>query len=211
MSKGEERNKDTEFYAATVTAWFETKLELDKSLITLATGGIGVLVTLVSTVGVRSAESLVLYISAIISFVFCVGTVLWIFRRNATHLQAVIKEQVANDPLLERLDFVSIIAFSLGVLFSSIIGISEAVSSFAKEKIVAEKNPQQVLGRTSVKDSFNGAAAMKPDTSADVAKSFSGAAALKPNAPQSPSVQTPAGSAPVQTQVPTQSQASEKK
>lgn len=56
----EERNtqeKDIQFYAASVTAWFNTRLEHDKSLLALSAGGIGLLVTLLTTVGVKSIES----------------------------------------------------------------------------------------------------------------------------------------------------------
>jgi len=72
-----DEQKDVAFYSAAVTAWFATALELDKSILTLAAGGVGLHVTLLTTVGVRSAEGLVLYISALASFAgaclkFCV-------------------------------------------------------------------------------------------------------------------------------------------
>jgi len=175
-------DKDTEYYAASVNAWFSTKLEHDKSLIALATGGIGLLVTLVSTVGVKSVESLVLHILAIVSFLICVGAVLWIFNRNATHLKEIIKDQAHADPVLGRLDFIAIVSFCAGVVLSSIIGISQAANSFLlKEKEMAQETKSQ---RGSVRDSFNGASSIKPD-SAEFTKSFDGAAALKPSSPQS--------------------------
>ncbi len=187
-------DKETEHYAASVTAWFNTKLEHDKSLITLSTGGIGLLVTLLSTVGVASMESLVLYILAIISFVTCVGVVLWIFRRNATHLQAVIKNQAYTDPVLAVLDWIGILSFWFGVVFTAVIGISQAANSlFSKETTM-----------TKVRDSFNGAAMIKPDMP-DFTKSFNGAAGLKPDTTQSNTTQTTGGAA-AQTQNQNQTQ-----
>ncbi|PKF49010.1 hypothetical protein AT251_22010 [Enterovibrio nigricans] len=50
------KEKEVEFYAATVGAWLNTKFELDKSLLTLSTGAIGLLVTLLTTVGASSVE-----------------------------------------------------------------------------------------------------------------------------------------------------------
>jgi hypothetical protein len=64
-----------EWYAANLAAWFATRLEHDKSLLTLSAGGIGLLITLVSTVGIHSAESLILYILAFIAFVLCLAAV----------------------------------------------------------------------------------------------------------------------------------------
>lgn len=42
--------KRVEYYAASVNAWFNTSLEHDKSLFTLSAGGIGLLITLLTTV-----------------------------------------------------------------------------------------------------------------------------------------------------------------
>ncbi len=63
--------KEVAFYTAGVTAWYNTSLEHDKSLFTLSAGGIGLLITLIRTVGVPSAETLILYIAAMISFLIC--------------------------------------------------------------------------------------------------------------------------------------------
>lgn len=71
--------KEVEFYAASVNAWFNTSLEHDKSLFTLSAGGIGLLLTLLTTVGLSSAESLVLYIGAILSFLSAIIAILLIF------------------------------------------------------------------------------------------------------------------------------------
>lgn len=51
--------KTVEYYSAAVTAWFNTALEHDKSILTLAAGGIGLLITLLTTVGLSTAEALV--------------------------------------------------------------------------------------------------------------------------------------------------------
>lgn len=48
--------KTVEYYSAAVTAWFNTALEHDKSILTLAAGGIGLLITLLTTVGLSTAE-----------------------------------------------------------------------------------------------------------------------------------------------------------
>lgn len=60
--------KDVEFYSASVTAWYNSAFEHDKSILTLSSGGIALLVTLLTTIGARSPESMVLYALAVIFF-----------------------------------------------------------------------------------------------------------------------------------------------
>lgn len=124
-----DEEKEVEFYSAAVNAWFGTRLEHDRSLLTLSAGGVGLLVTLLSTVGIHSVESLILYIVALISFLICLSVVLCIFKRNAAYLQAVINGSNDSDPLLGILDTAAISSFVLGALLSSIIGVAIAVHS----------------------------------------------------------------------------------
>ncbi len=63
--------KDVELYAAMTAGWINTMLERDKSLITLSAGGVGLLITLISTVGVKTQFILILYIAGLIAFVIC--------------------------------------------------------------------------------------------------------------------------------------------
>jgi hypothetical protein len=88
----EQDPKDLAFYAASVEAWYSTRFERDKSLLTLAGGGIGLLITLLSTVGIRSCQSLILYIPALVAFTVCLGAVLLIFHRNSRHIEKTIHE-----------------------------------------------------------------------------------------------------------------------
>ena len=53
--------KEVAYYTALVDAWINTKMERDKSLLSLATAGIGLLVTLLTTVGITSGIMYLLY------------------------------------------------------------------------------------------------------------------------------------------------------
>jgi len=135
--------KSVEFYAANVNAWLNTKFEHDKSLLTLSAGGIGLLITLLTTTGVKSIESLVLYIVALMAFISCLGALLWIFRRNAKHLEGVVQGRETSDPLLATLDTAALATFLLGVLLSALIGISTAANSYQeKDRKMAEYKSQ---------------------------------------------------------------------
>jgi hypothetical protein len=133
---------------------------------------------------VRSVESLVLYILALVSFVICLGAVLCIFSRNSTHLEDVIREAKEHDPWLAALDRVAISTFLVGVIFSMVIGIAAAVRSFeTPERTMATDDK----GRTYAQDSFNKAAGVRPTLN----KSFNGAINTRPVPPLAPQAPAP--------------------
>lgn len=159
--------KNVEFYAANLNAWFNTRFEHDKSLLTLSAGAVGLLITLISAVGVKSVEILILYVVALFCFIVCLGALLWIFRRNAKHLEDVVSEIEKNDQLLDVLDRVAVITFMLGVVFSSIIGISTAIYSYIDK--VTEMTDKKISSKLVIsQDSFSGVAAMKPYSKAEI-------------------------------------------
>ena len=186
MSEHEE--KEVHWYSATVNAWFSTRLEHDRSLLALSAGAIGLLVTLLSTVGVWSAEGALLFGAALLAFFVSLVAVLWIFRRNATHLTETIKSNVASDPVLRALDVIAIGAFLFGVVLASIIGVSAAVHSLKPSEVGMsdEQKIQSQIGN----DSFNGATSMRPQGDL-VKKSFEGAMALRPAPAAAPIQQEP--------------------
>jgi hypothetical protein len=188
-----QQQKDIEFYAAAVEAWLGTSLEHDKSLLTLSAGGIGLLITLLSTVGLHSAESLILYIVALFAFFCCLIAILWIFKRNRFHLEEAIRDgKTSTDRGLAVLDAVAIASFLFGAVLSAIIGIAAAVHSFQTQETPMSKEDK---GRHHANDSVNGILNMRPaqaSTPASVdplTKSFNGITNMRP-APQEP-VATP--------------------
>lgn len=186
MSDEIEDQKRVEFYSAGLAAWYATRLEHDKSLLTLSAGGIGLLMTLMTTVGVSSAESLVLYLCALVAFLVCLSTVLVIFRKNAVHLEDVmVGTATQDDPALSRLDAVGTWSFAFGVVFSVVIGISAAINSYGKVEKKMSNSDQKQSSAGIAQESFNGAARLQPQ--ADLTKSFNGIAKLQPASPQSSS------------------------
>jgi hypothetical protein len=186
-----EDQKTVEYYSAAVTAWFNTALEHDKSILTLAAGGIGLLITLLTTVGLSTAEALVLYIFAIGCFVVALVSVLIVFRNNKIHIEKILAgKQTGSDPCLEKVDVVAIWAFGLGVVLTAIIGISAAIHSFTtKEKSMATE-ANKTTQSSSINESFNGAAKIQP--TGEFTKSFNGAANLQPQLAASAPVPPPA-------------------
>jgi len=157
-----DKEKEIAFYAATVDAWLNTKFELDKSLLTLSTGAIGLLVTLLTTIGATSVEGLALYFAALLSFLICVISILLVFKRNAKHLEGIAKETQTNDQLLKSLDTSAAISFVFGVLLTLIIGGTAAINQFIQKEIKMTKEVNKITHKVSVGNSVNGLAALRP-------------------------------------------------
>jgi hypothetical protein len=85
MSDEQREKRELAHYAATVTAWFNTRMEHDKSLLTLSTAAIGVLIALASKITLNSLALLILYIAALLSFILSLAAVLWIYRQNGAN------------------------------------------------------------------------------------------------------------------------------
>ena len=155
---------DVEKYSAGANAWYNTSLEHDKSILTLSTLGIGLLITLITSFGVESAEALTLNLLAILSFMISIAAVLIIFKKNGSylnhHLDALERptenSAPVNNSMLSILDNIVITTFAMGMIFSSILGISAAVNSYTvnttKEKIVTNDNQTKT---ESLRESFN--------------------------------------------------------
>lgn len=153
------QQKGVEFYAAGVNAWYNTALEHDKSIFGLSAGGVGLLISLLTTLGVQSKLLLVLYGAAILSFLVTLGTLLVIFRRNRDHIEKVLLlGTVPNDPVLKVLDLIAIVAFWLGALFAATVGITSAIHSYESEqkKMATDKTTQVVIPESLLQKSFNG-------------------------------------------------------
>src|SRR5258708_3002963 len=93
--------KDVAFYSATVNAWIQTRMEKDKTLLTLSSAAIGLLATLASTVGPSTLWQFWIYVVAGGCFVVTAVTSIVVFDRNSTHLEAVIRRNaVGTDVML---------------------------------------------------------------------------------------------------------------
>ncbi len=183
-----QEQKEVEFYAANLNAWINTRFEHDKSLQTLSTAAIGLLITLISTIGVSSIESLILHVLALACFVLCLFSVLWVFRRNAKHLEDVVNEREEKDQLLKILDHTAAWSFMAGVIFTSVIGVSTAINKYIEKEIVMTDNKYQGISGTGNK-SLNEINNLRPQQQEKL--SVDGITSMRPASPQ-PKPQAPA-------------------
>lgn len=174
--------KQVEFYAATVNAWYATTLEHDKSLFVLAGGGIGIMISLLTTVGFDSYWILVLFLVAIFSFLNCLAYLLRIFEGNRHYLEAVISgTDQGADSKLKSWDTIAKNSFLIGVIFSTAVALTVAalkISTKQTEQQQVTSDNQKPSSSGMTLDSVQGAAKLQPMT-----KSFQGAANMAPASP----------------------------
>lgn len=192
-----DQENETQFYSAAVNAWFATSLEHDRSLLTLSAAGIGLLITLLTTVGASSIEAVLLYFAAMFAFLICVIAVLWIFRLNGEHIRNIIHLNAPGDPKLKALDALAKGSFLIGVMFSLIIGVCAAIHSLILNEACMSGNQKDRDQSSAKNESFDMANILRPQQ--DIAKkSFEDAASLRRPVPAQPPEQTTSDSEPIE-------------
>lgn len=171
QNNNENKEKNIAYYSALVNAWVESNMERDKSILSLSVGAIGLLVGLLSTVGIKNKWELIFYISALIAFIFSIIVILLVFRRNSKYIEDVItNKNKGQDKILEFLDKLVIFLFIIALVFSSTIGIITALNnySYGDTKMSNKEKGQFSLNKISM---------IKPDQT----RSLNGIANLKPS------------------------------
>ena len=121
-----EAGKEVAFYSAAVQAWIDTRMERDKTLVTLSAGGIGLSVTILSTVGLAFKDQLWFYVVAFAGFAICVGLSVWAYGQNARYIEGFLNESASNRPSFKQLDPWSLGAFLVGAIALFGVGVSTA-------------------------------------------------------------------------------------
>jgi hypothetical protein len=106
-------------------AWMNTRMERDKTLLTLASAGIGFLLTLLKAFEIPVGFLRILYVLAGASLLVTVCTAVVIFGQNAGYLEALDKSVSSAEKRATRLRFldrVISVSFLVGVL--AFVGIA---------------------------------------------------------------------------------------
>lgn len=144
------QQKNIAYYTALVNAWIQTKMEHDKTLISLSAGGIALLITILSTVGVKHRWEFLLYGVALLSFIVTAAISMFIFDRNSKYIETIlIKKKESRDNVLRIYDKLSRCFFILAVLVSVTIGI---VTAYNKLNESNEKGDLQMCDEKKTED-----------------------------------------------------------
>lgn len=156
--------KNIAHYSTLLSAWIQTKMERDKTLVTLSSAGIALLVTILTTAGVSSLYLLILFLGAFIGFGLCIWTSLQIYQLNSTHLENELRS-VNTDLKLEKYDKRSLRSFLAGVICICIIGLFSAYVTFNNQESPSmnDKETNTVDTSTIVEKSLDGISNLKPE------------------------------------------------
>jgi hypothetical protein len=128
----EKREKSVAYFSALVNAWLQTRAEKDKSLLTISTAAIGVLITFLVSKMIVTVPVFIVFISALFSFLVCAISVIAIFSSNADHIEEVIDSGKKRSKLLFVLDGIAYISFIVGLVLTLIIGIIVGIQNLSK-------------------------------------------------------------------------------
>ncbi len=177
--------KNIAHYQTLLSTWIETRMEQDKMVITLSAAGIGLLVTIITTVGIRGFWQYFFAVGSFAGFVVATCGCLHIFQVNAKHLEENLRCQSTDDTskLLRKLDRLTIVCFYAGIVCAVLMAIS---ASFQKTGGVAmaEKNQEAPKKIEKLQESVNGVKKLSP-AELEIGKSLEGIANLAPQNLQS--------------------------
>jgi len=179
--------KNVAHYSVLLSAWIETKMERDKTLVTLSAAAIGLLVTILTTVGVSSAWEIPLFAISVVAFLVTIWSSLVIYQLNSKHLEDAIRGSSERDPRLEKYDKRSIRAFIIGGVTTLLIGILSASTQLNTSEGNAmtkeTKNTQGSSKPVTIKESVNGITGLNPSATSNK-DSLDGITNLNPQARQ---------------------------
>ncbi len=131
--------KDVAFYQTFLAAWIENRMEKDKSLLTLSSLAIGLLITF--TDKLTSPGEFILWLFSGVAFLATIIIILLIFRCNSNYIQCLlvedIKKQQRHEKSLNIMTLLAFVIFIVGLSLTFTLAISEANFSI---KIVGEKS-----------------------------------------------------------------------
>ena len=126
--------KNIAHYQTLLSAWIETRMEQDKMMITISAAAIGLLVTILTTVGIRGFLQYCFVILALAGFIVTICGCLHILKFNADHLEENLRSQSteSTSKLLKSLDNLTIFSFYLGIICAVLMA---GFISFQKKEV----------------------------------------------------------------------------
>ncbi|MBN1823517.1 MAG: hypothetical protein JW803_04270 [Endomicrobiales bacterium] len=132
--------KNNAFYSALYNAWFENRMERDKSLLVLSSGGIGLVVALTSFDG--NTLVFIFSILSLLSFLTTIWNCLSVFKCNTDYLEKVINDDENSSVLENKLrhkDAVIKYSFMFGIIFAILLKYSPLLVNNQKSTTLNEK------------------------------------------------------------------------
>ncbi|MNV87070.1 hypothetical protein D3C71_1811620 [compost metagenome] len=117
-----EDQKKVSYYEVLVNAFINTAMELDKSLLTLASGAIAFSLTLAAPSNSSTLSQVAVYFLANLMFLVTIFCTLLAFALNKTYISDLINKRPNTGRALKLVDRTAMLCFALGVLLLTIVG-----------------------------------------------------------------------------------------
>jgi uncharacterized membrane protein len=172
-----ETSKSIEFHSQAYASFYNTRLEKDKSILTLSVAGLGFLITFTNFAYSLGYIEIAIFLLSACCYLACIYHVISIFDKNAIYIIALTTNDDETVGKLENTlashDRWAIRLFYLGIVTSFILGLSTAINAQIKGvNTMSNDNKKNENTQLEINESFNSASLMK--------KSFSGISAAKP-------------------------------
>jgi uncharacterized membrane protein YgcG len=159
-------DKNVALYSILAEAWVNTRMERDKTLVTLSAGGIGVIIAIITTVGTKTYWLLWLFILAFLCFGVCIAACIHIYQQNSKLIEAEMEDNVPKRPKLKPFDKISVGSFYAGAILLCLICWYTAWVGLQEKEVekMAKTYETTILprDRTSEK-SLDGIGVLKPE------------------------------------------------
>lgn len=182
-----QNQRSVEFYSQSYASFYNTKMEKDKSILTVSAGGIGFLVTYISIFKNIAIYEYIIFVMSTISFLISIFSIIKIFGDNADYIIEITTtdDTASSECKLETLDKIATYSFYIGILLAVMFGFSASYKHINKEIIVADEkhsesrvqvSNESLAGADILKKSFSGASQMRPATGSQSNTNSSGTA-----------------------------------
>ncbi|MFA9201988.1 MAG: hypothetical protein ACEQSC_00355 [Candidatus Nanopelagicaceae bacterium] len=163
----EYEEKEKAYYTSTLNMWYTIRLEKDKQLLTLSVTALGVLVTLLRTLGVSSVIQAIFFAIAVLCFFFTIILILCSLEKSSIYLKQILTDSPVDEKTLIILDRVATICFGAAMLAVLAIGADSVLNNFHQEKIVAQESQKPQVQRmvdlgNKQTQGMQGAASLRP-------------------------------------------------
>jgi hypothetical protein len=127
-----EAEREVAFYAAVVNGWLETRMEKDRSLLSISGFAIAALVAYLTTKGPHTRFEAVMSGISLLAFAGCCCTAVAIFHSNADALEALAicdEGRPSAEARLRRFDRLLLTCFVIGLVSVVAVGLELIVRS----------------------------------------------------------------------------------
>lgn len=121
--------KEVAFYTAMVGAWINTRMERDKSVLTISVGAVAVLGTVATAVGVHGTAQRIAFAVAFLAFVASAGGAVGAFHWSAQYVEAEARREPATPHLpsprsLKVVDQIMLWGMLVGLAGALVLGLA---------------------------------------------------------------------------------------